>query len=52
MAGALIVLGLIIFGRGIVEVLPWTFSLMGALMAALGLYRLVHLGVLRRGRRS
>jgi hypothetical protein len=52
MAGAMIMLGLIIFGRGIVEVLPWSFSLMGALMVALGVYRLVRLRALRRGRRS
>jgi hypothetical protein len=39
-AALLIGLGLIILVRGIVEGAPLTFTLMGALMIALGLYRL------------
>ncbi len=40
----LVVLGLVIFGRGIVEGDPVMYTLMGALMAGLGIYRLRLLG--------
>ncbi len=39
-AGLLVVLGLTILGRGILEGDPLTYTAMGALMAGLGVYRL------------
>ncbi len=39
-AGLLVVLGLTIFGRGVLEGDPLTYTAMGALMAGLGAYRL------------
>ncbi len=43
-AALLVVLGLTIFGRGILEGDPLAYTAMGALMAGLGLYRLRLLG--------
>ncbi len=39
-AALLVALGLTIFGRGILEGDPLTYTAMGALMAGLGVYRL------------
>ncbi len=36
----LVILGLVIAGRGVVEGAPFAFTAMGALMAGLGIYRL------------
>ncbi len=36
----LIILGLVIAGRGAIEGAPFAFTAMGALMAGLGIYRL------------
>ncbi len=41
----LVALGLVIFGRGIFEGAPLMYTLMGALMAALGVLRLRLLGL-------
>ena len=40
MAALFIVLGLVILGRGLVQMAPLTFTGMGALMIALGIIRL------------
>ncbi len=47
----LVALGLVIFGRGIFEGAPPMYTLMGALMAALGVLRLRASGVGTRGQR-
>ncbi len=39
-ATLLLILGFIIIVRGIGEMAPWTFTLLGVLMSVLGLYRL------------
>lgn len=40
MAVLFVVLGVIIVARGLIEAAPLSFTLMGALMIALGVYRL------------
>ena len=35
----IVLLGLVIVGRGVLQAAPLTFTLMGGLMVALGLYR-------------
>jgi hypothetical protein len=51
MAAALLILGLIIVVRGIVEVAPLTFTVLGVLMVVLGLYRLHLLYRVTKGQR-
>jgi hypothetical protein len=48
MATLMIVFGIVIFARGIVEAAPFTFVVMGALLALLGALRL---GLLSGGTR-
>jgi hypothetical protein len=40
MAMLMVIFGVIITARGLVESAPWSFVLMGALLALLGAYRL------------
>ncbi len=47
----LVALGLVIFGRGLLEGAPPMYTLMGGLMAALGVLRLRASGVGTRGQR-
>lgn len=47
----LVALGFVIFGRGVLEGAPLLYTLMGALMAALGVVRLRASGVGTRGQR-
>lgn len=48
LAFLLVVFGLLIVGRGLLEAAPPSFLAMGALMALLGLYRLRQLSQLAR----